>query len=91
MEDPRPGGGERARANYDVGMSDLQRRSGTRLTRKQRETRAYRLTLATGGLGVVGAVLLVLGVVGIGSAGAGVLLLVLAAISGFLLKSTLGK
>lgn len=72
-------------------MSDLQRRSGSRLTRKQREDRAYKLTLATGGLGVVGAVVLVLGVIGIGSVGLGVLLLVLAGVSGFMLKNTLGK
>ena len=72
-------------------MSDLQRRSGSRMTRKQRETRAYRLTLATGGFGVAGAVLFVLGVVGIGNLGLGVLLLVLAGVSGFMLKNTLGK
>lgn len=72
-------------------MSDLQRRSGSRLTRKQRENRAYRLTLATGGFGVVGAVLFVLGVVGIGSVGWGIILLALAGVSGFMLKNTLGK
>ncbi len=70
-------------------MSDLQRRSGSRLSRKQREDRAYKLTLATGGFGVVGAVLLVLGVIGIGSAGWGIILLLLAGASGFMLKKTL--
>lgn len=72
-------------------MSDLQRRSGSRLTRKQRETRAYRLTLASGGLGVVGAVWFVIALVGPGGIGIPVLLLVLAAISAFALKNTLGK
>ena len=36
------------------GMSDLERRGGSRLTRKQREQRAYRLVLATGAFGLVG-------------------------------------
>lgn len=72
-------------------MSDLQRRSGTRLTRKQRETRAYRLTLATGGLGVVGTIWFLVALVGPGSVGLPIILLVLAAISGMALKSTLGR
>jgi hypothetical protein len=70
-------------------MSDLQRRSGTRLTRKQRETRAYRLTLATGGFGVVGVVTLVLAVVGVMSFGIPFLAIVLAALSGWMLRNTL--
>ena len=48
-------------------MSDLERRSGSRPTRRQREQRAYNLVLATGGLGVValvGAVLAIAGVIG---------------------------
>jgi hypothetical protein len=36
------------------GMSDLERRGGSRLTRKQREQRAYRLVLATGTFGLIG-------------------------------------
>lgn len=67
-------------------MSNLQRRSGRNLSRSSRVDRAFRLTLATGGLGVVG--LVVLFTV---SAGLGIVLLVLAAISGFMLKSSLGK
>ncbi|WP_022929845.1 hypothetical protein [Patulibacter americanus] len=70
-------------------MSDLQRRSGTRLTRKQRETRAYRLTLATGGFGVVGVVTLVLAVVGIMSFGIPFLAIVLSALSAWMLRNTL--
>jgi hypothetical protein len=48
-------------------MSDLERRSGTRPSRRQRERRAYNLVLATGGLGVVfvvGAILAIVGVIG---------------------------
>jgi hypothetical protein len=50
-------------------MSDLQRRSGSGLSRRQREQRAYRLVVASGALGVVavvGVVLAVIGVVGFG-------------------------
>lgn len=67
-------------------MSDLQRRSGRNLSRNQRVDRAFKLTLATGGLGLAGVVVLFTV-----SAGLGILLLVLAAVSGFLLKGTLGK
>jgi hypothetical protein len=48
-------------------MSDLERRSGSRPSRRQRERRAYNLVLATGGLGVVfvvGAILAIVGVIG---------------------------
>ena len=48
-------------------MSDLERRSGSRPSRRQRERRAYNLVLATGGLGVVfvvGAILAIAGVIG---------------------------
>ena len=50
-------------------MSDLEPRSGRRLSRREREQRAYQLVLATGGLtlvAVVGAVLAVLDVIGSG-------------------------
>lgn len=68
-------------------MSDLQRRrSGSNLSRSQRVDRAFKLSLATGGLGVAGVVVLFAF-----SAGLGILLLVLAAVSGFMLKNTLGK
>jgi hypothetical protein len=70
-------------------MSDLQRRSGTRLTRKQRETRAYRLTLATGGFTVVAVVTLVLALVTSMTLGVPFIAIVLAAISGWMLKNTL--
>jgi hypothetical protein len=48
-------------------MSDLERRSGSRPSRRRREQRAYNLVLATGGLGVVfvvGAILAIVGVIG---------------------------
>jgi hypothetical protein len=71
-------------------MADLERSTGRRLTRRQREQRAYQLTLATGGLAVVavaGAVLAVLGIVG---AGVPIAAAVLAVICGLLLRRTLG-
>lgn len=48
-------------------MSDLERRTGSRPSRRQREQRAYNLVLAGGALGlvfVVGTVLAILGVIG---------------------------
>jgi hypothetical protein len=48
-------------------MSDLERRSGSRLSRRQREQRAYNLVLAGGALGVVfvvGTLLAIFGVIG---------------------------
>jgi hypothetical protein len=48
-------------------MSDLERRSGSRPSRRKREQRAYSLVLAGGGLAVVfvvGALLAILGVIG---------------------------
>jgi uncharacterized membrane protein len=48
-------------------MSDLERRSGSKPSRKQREERAYRLVLASGVLTtifVVGVVLAIVGVIG---------------------------
>ena len=48
-------------------MSDLEPRGDRRLTRREREDRAYKLVLATGGLGavaVVGAILATLDIIG---------------------------
>ena len=48
-------------------MSDLEPRGDRRLTRREREDRAYKLVLATGGLGavaVIGAILAVLDIIG---------------------------
>jgi hypothetical protein len=48
------------------GMSDLEPRGDRRLTRREREDRAYKLVLATGALGAVavGAILAVLDIIG---------------------------
>jgi hypothetical protein len=48
-------------------MSDLERRSGSRPSRRKREQRAYNLVLAGGALGlvfVVGTVLAIIGIIG---------------------------
>ena len=71
-------------------MSDLQRSPGTRVSRRTREQRAYRLVLATGTLGVLGVVGLVLAVLGVVGAGLPILALILAAVCGFLLRRTVG-
>jgi hypothetical protein len=71
-------------------MSDLEprRRSGPP-SRRQREQRAYTLTLATGGLAVLTLALIVLAVVGVTSFGLAVIAALLTAGSGFLLRRTL--
>ena len=72
-------------------MSDLQRRPGARLTRRERERRAYQLTLATGALAlaaVVGVVLAVLDVIG---GGIPLIAAVLAVVCFMLLRQTLGR
>ena len=69
-------------------MSDLERRSGSRPSRRQREQRAYNLVLATGGLGVVfivGAVLAIVGVIGWSIP---ILAAILAVIAGVLFRRT---
>lgn len=50
-----------------MGMSDLERRTGSRPSRQKREQRAYNLVLAGGALGlvfVVGTLLAIFGVIG---------------------------
>lgn len=70
-------------------MANIER-SGRRPTRRQREQRAYQLTLATGALAVGGVVGLVLAVVGVIGAGLPIIALVLAAVCFVLLRRTLG-
>ena len=70
-------------------MSDLERRGGRRPTRKQREERAYRLTIATGGLSVAAVAALVLTIAGVLGSGWVVLLVLLAVLSGWMLRNTL--
>jgi len=72
-------------------MSDLVPGSGGRLSRRQREDRAYRLVLASGGAAVVavaGVVLAILGVVGWWLA---VLAVIVAAVCGFLFRRTVSR
>jgi hypothetical protein len=69
-------------------MSDIERGRSSRLTRKQREQRAFRLIMAGGTLGLVGAVGLVLAIVTSFGAGLPILALVLAAVCFWLLRRT---
>jgi small-conductance mechanosensitive channel len=67
-------------------MSTPARRQPNHLSRRQREARAYRLVLATGGVGIAAAVVLVLSIFGITSFGLFVLLAVLTAALGWATK-----
>jgi hypothetical protein len=69
-------------------MSDIERRGGSRLTRKQREQRAFRLVLATGAFGLIGTVGLLLAILTSFGAGWPILSLIIAAICFVLLKRT---
>jgi zinc transporter ZupT len=69
-------------------MSDLERRSGSRPTRRQREQRAYNLVLATGGLGVVALVGAVLAIAGVIGWSVPILAAILAVIAGVLFRRT---
>jgi type IV secretory pathway TrbD component len=69
-------------------MSHPERRPSG-LPRRKREQRAYYLVLASGGLAVAAVVVLVLWIAGVASFGLFLLLAVLAAIAGFLLRRTL--
>jgi hypothetical protein len=74
-------------------MSSPVRRSGNRPTRRQREAKAYRLVMTTGGLAVltVGAAIVWILPVGIIGLGTVVLLAVLTAIAGYFAKGSLGR
>ena len=69
-------------------MSHPERRPSG-VPRRKREQRAYYLVLASGGLAVAAVVVLVLWIAGVASFGLFLLLAVLAAIAGFLLRRTL--
>ena len=69
-------------------MSDIERRRGSGLTRKQREQRAYRLVLASGTFGLIGVAGIILAFVGIIGAGLPILSLIIAAICFMLLRRT---
>jgi hypothetical protein len=70
-------------------MSVPERRTGSRLTRREREQRAYRLVLATGTFGVLFVVAVVLALVSSFSGGWAVLMAVLAVLSAIALRRTL--
>jgi hypothetical protein len=70
-------------------MADLERRSPSPLSRRQREQRAYQLTLATGGLALIAVVGIVLAIVGVISGTIPVLAAILAVVCGLLLRRTL--
>jgi type IV secretory pathway TrbD component len=61
------------------------------MSRRQREQRAYYLVLASGGLAVAAVVVLVLWIVGVASFGLFLLLAVLAALAGYLLRRTMSR
>ena len=71
-------------------MSDLERRTGSRPSRRQREQRAYSLAVAGGALGlvfVVGTLLAILGVIGWSIP---VLAAILAVVCALLFRRTVG-
>lgn len=72
-------------------MADLERSRGRRPTRRQREQRAYQLTLATGALTVVAVVGFLLAILGVVGAGLPILAAILAVVCGLLLRRTLGR
>lgn len=72
-----------------AGMSSPARRPGNRPSRRQRVDKAYRLTLTTGGLGLATTATFVLALVTAFSWGWVILLAVLTAVSGMLLRNTL--
>ena len=72
-------------------MSSPARRPSSNLSRRQRESRAYRLTLATGAAGLAAVVTLVLSLIGVVSFGIFLLLAVITAALAFALKGTLGR
>lgn len=74
---------------YDAAMSDLDRRSPSRLSRRQREQRAYRLVLATGTLGAIAVVGIVLAIAGVIGGTVPFLAAVLAVVCGLLLRRAL--
>jgi hypothetical protein len=67
-------------------VSGLERRPGSRPTRKQREQRAYRLVLAGGAAGIIAAVGLILAAVGVIGFGIPVLAAIVAVLCYVLLR-----
>jgi hypothetical protein len=71
-------------------MSDIQRRSSNRPTRRQREQRAYNLVLASGALALITVVAVVLAVVGAIGFGLPVVTAILAVVAWLLFRRTVG-
>jgi ABC-type lipoprotein release transport system permease subunit len=69
-------------------MSDIERRSGSRPSRRKREQRAYNLVLAGGALGIVFLVTALLAVLGIMSWSIPILAAILAVVVGLLFRRT---
>ena len=69
-------------------MSNIEPRGTSRPTRRNKEQRAYRLVLATGGLGVVAVVGALLAIVGIIGWSVPVIAAILAVICGILFRRT---
>ncbi len=72
-------------------MADLQRSTGRRMTRAQRERRAYQLTIATGTLSVVAVVAIILAIVDVIGFFLPFAAIVVAVVCGLLLRRTLGR
>jgi ABC-type Co2+ transport system permease subunit len=70
-------------------MSDLERRPGSRMSRRAREQRAYRLVLATGTFSTLFVAALVLSILGVVGGSWVVLMAILAVVCGVLLRRTL--
>jgi hypothetical protein len=69
-------------------MSDIERRSGSRPSRRRREQRAYNLVLAGGALGIVFLVTALLAVFGVMSWSIPILAAILAVVCGLLFRRT---
>jgi hypothetical protein len=70
-------------------VSNLER-SGSRLPRRAREQRAFRLVVAGGVFGIVAAVTFVLAIAGVGGLGIPILAAILAVICVWLFRRTVG-
>jgi hypothetical protein len=71
-------------------MNELDRPSRSRISRRTKEDRAYRLVLATGGLGTVAIVGVVLAIFGVVGWGIPIVAGIVAAVCGFLFRRTVG-
>jgi hypothetical protein len=74
-----------------MSMSDIEPRRGARMTRRERERRAYRLVLAGSGLAALAVVGVVLAAIDIIGATIPVIAAILAVVCFVLLRQTLGR